>query len=208
MANIKYAILQALIDGAVCELLVKTGTDNVYLDDGTTTLSAKLAEMITALNAKATSADLTAGLSARPTTAEMNAAISAAVADLIGGAPGAYDTFKELADYIATHENVADALTAAVGNKADASLVATIKATVDALGSLATKSTVSESDLDADLKAKVNAASQGNHSHENKNVLDSITETHVSSWNGKGKFYASSTRPAGLTSNDLWAKII
>lgn len=256
MPNIKYAILKALVDGAICELLVKTGTDNVYLSDGTTTLSAKLAEMIASLNAKTTTDALNAGLagksntghthsqsdvsglaaalSERPTTTAMNSAISAAIADLINGAPETYNTLKELADYIVAHEDVVDTLNAAIGNKADASTVAAIKATVDALGSLATKSTVTEDDLDAALKEKVNAASEGNHSHankalldtydqtnanikdavakkhghDNKTVLDDITSDKVSAWNGKGKFYASAAQPTGLTANDLWAELI
>ena len=40
------------------------------------------------------------------------------IADLIGGAPETYDTLKELADYIASHEEVADALNEAIGKKA------------------------------------------------------------------------------------------
>ena len=39
--------------------------------------------------------------------------------DLIGGAPGTYDTLKEIADYIAAHEEVAEALNQAITNKAD-----------------------------------------------------------------------------------------
>ena len=40
--------------------------------------------------------------------------------ELMGeGVPEAYDTFKELADYIERHQTVADALVAAVGNKVD-----------------------------------------------------------------------------------------
>lgn len=49
-------------------------------------------------------------------------------------------------------------------------------------GSLANKSFVSESDLDSTLAGKVNAASQGNHSHSNKSVLDGITSEKVSKW--------------------------
>ncbi len=41
------------------------------------------------------------------------------IADLIGGAPGTYDTLKEIADYIASHEDVAEALNQAIINKAD-----------------------------------------------------------------------------------------
>ncbi|EET60437.1 hypothetical protein BRYFOR_07633 [Marvinbryantia formatexigens DSM 14469] len=45
--------------------------------------------------------------------------VNAKIGDLIGGAPETYDTLKEIADYIASHKDVADALDAAVGNKVD-----------------------------------------------------------------------------------------
>ena len=45
------------------------------------------------------------------------------------------------------------------------------------LGSMAYKSEVAEGDLNADLKAKVNAAAEGNHSHANKALLDTYTQT-------------------------------
>ncbi len=41
------------------------------------------------------------------------------IAELIGGAPATMDTLKEIADYIAEHQDVADAMNAAIGNKAD-----------------------------------------------------------------------------------------
>ena len=44
-------------------------------------------------------------------------------------------------------------------------------------GALAGKSQVSETDLDDALKEKVNSASEGNHSHNNKAVLDQIEQT-------------------------------
>lgn len=49
-------------------------------------------------------------------------------------------------------------------------------------GALANKSIVSESDLDSALAEKVNAASEGNHSHLNKGVLDGITAEKVAAW--------------------------
>lgn len=208
MANVKYAILKALLDGAITELLVKTGTDNVYLSDGVTTLSSKLAEIIAALNQKAKQSDLETGLEARPTTEEMNAAIKTEVNALIAGAPEARDTLLELSKAIDENSDLMDALTAAIGNKADVSVVAAIKQTVDSLGALASKSVVSESDLDNALKEKVNAASEGNHSHANKTVLDGITADNVAAWSSKGKFYATASQPDGLTANDLWAQII
>ncbi|MGM9585162.1 MAG: hypothetical protein ACI3V1_06415 [Faecousia sp.] len=251
----KNAILKALIEGVIVDLMVKTKVDNVYVDD-TTTLAAKLAEIITSLNSKATTDALTSGLadkanashthaqsqisgletalSSRPTTAQMNTAISKAISDLIGGAPATYDTLKEIADYITAHEDVVATLNAAIGNKADKSTFEAIQATVNALGSLANKSTVSETDLDANLKEKVNASAQGNHSHANKNLLDSydqtnanikdavnkkhshsnmtvlnsITAAKVSGWDGKCHLYVSDTKPDGMTENDLWAQIV
>ena len=54
------------------------------------------------------------------TDTQVSAAISGLRTELMGeGVPEAYDTFKELADYIASHQTAADALTAAIGNKVD-----------------------------------------------------------------------------------------
>ena len=44
-------------------------------------------------------------------------------------------------------------------------------------GALASKSEVVEADLSAALKEKVNAAAEGNHSHNNKALLDTYTQT-------------------------------
>lgn len=193
MRNARNAILTALLEGAIVELMVKTKVDNVYIDD-TTTLAAKLAEIITSLNSKVTAENV-------------NAAITAAIDALIDGAPETYNTLKEIAVYISDHEDVVEALNSAVGNKADKSTVQAIQNTVNALGALSKKSVVTENDLDSALKEKVNAASEGNHSHSNKSVLDGISSDRVSAWDGKGKFYVQSSQPSGLTANDLWVKL-
>ena len=200
---IKDAILKTLIEGDLVDLFVKTGVENVVLtEDGTEkTLATKLSEIIIALNAKATTEALSSGLSGkaekththaqadvtglsaalndRPTTAAMNTAISTAIDDLINGAPAAYDTLKEIADYLATHEDEYTALVSTVGAKLNKSVY---DAFISTIGDLATKDKVTEADLDATLAEKVNAASQGNHSHSNKTVLDGITSTKVSNW--------------------------
>lgn len=195
MSTARNAILKALIEGVITDLMVKTTVENVYVD-GATTLATKLAEIIMALNAKAT-------------TESLNAAIDSLRQEMMGDTPvEAYNTFTELAAYIASHQEAAEALTAAIGNKADASTVAAMQATLSTLGALASKSTVSETDLDAALQGKVNAASEGNHSHSNKTVLDGITADKVASWDGKGKFYAAATQPTGLMAGDLWAQLV
>lgn len=183
----KNGVLKAKVDGVVVELMVKTIGANVYLDDETT-LSSKIAEMVLAINDKAKKTDL-----------------ENLKQEILGDTPvEAYNTFTELAAYIEEHKEVSDALTAAIGNKADARTVAAIQTELASLGSLATKSKVSESDLDSDLTTKINAAAHGNHSHSNKTVLDGITADKVSEWDGKSKIYVSSTKPENLSTGDLW----
>lgn len=196
--NAKDAIIKALVDGIITELMIKTVGTQVYLDDSTT-LSAKISKMVAAINARAKTTDVN--------TLVTNS-VNELRQELLGNLPAeAYNTFTELARYIEEHEEVSDALQSAIGNKADASLVSTIKATVDALGSLAKKNKVSESDLDSALLEKVNSASQGNHSHSNKTVLDGIKSTDVQNWNSKGKTYVASSQPSNITENDLWIQI-
>ena len=251
----KNAILKAKIEGVIYEIMVKTGAANVYVDD-TTTLSTKLAEIIADLALKATKEEVTTGLagkansshthaqsevtgletalSDRPTTSAMNTAISTAISGLIDGAPETYDTLKEIAEYIASDKTAMDTLNAAIGNKADKTAFEAVKATVDALGALASKDKVAETDLADELKEKVNAASEGNHSHNNKALLDTydqtnadlktaveqththankatidkITEDNLTAWSGKSKIYYSATEPAALAEGDLWFQLL
>ena len=205
MSTAKNAILKAKIEGIIYEIMVKTTAANVYVDD-TTTLAAKLATLVADIAAKASTEEMNAALAlkaekthshamsevtdlettiaALATTEAMNAAIEALKQEMLGDTPvEAYNTFTELAEYIAEHQEASDALTAAIGQKADLSAFNELKGRVDALGALASKSVVSESDLDAALAEKVNAAAEGNHSHANKTVLDGITAQNVTDWN-------------------------
>lgn len=240
---IKNAILKAKVEGVVYDIMVKTGGANVYVDD-TTTLSAKLAEIISDIAGKAEAthshaiADVTnlqTELNDRPTTTIVETKINTAISDLIGGAPETYDTLKEIADFIASHDDVVDTLNQAIGAKLDNSVFNTFKGTVNALGALAGKDKVAEADLDDALAAKVNAASEGNHSHTNKTVLDTITaekvtswddasakahshankatldgitDTKVTAWDAKSRVLVSATEPADMTDKDLWIQII
>lgn len=75
-------------------------------------------------------------------------------------------------------------------------------------GALASKSSVSESDLDSALAEKVNAASEGNHSHSNKIVLDDITSAKVTAWDaaeGNSKSYTD-TKIANLSNGTTVVK--
>lgn len=195
MTTAKKAIIQAMVEGVLVNLLVQTNAENVMVDE-TTTLTAKLAEMM-------------ADIAALPTQSMITASIAALRTELMGdGVPEAYDTFKELADYIETHQEAADALTTAIGEKADKSAVEAIQATISGLGALATKDAVEESDLSAALKEKISTAATGHHTHANKAVLDGITAEQVTAWDGKSTVYVGATAPATMTDNDLFFKIV
>lgn len=61
---------------------------------------------------------LDAAVAARATTAAMNAAVISAINDLVGGAPAALNTLKELADAINDDANFAASVTSALAGKA------------------------------------------------------------------------------------------
>ena len=137
----KNAIFKAKINNVITELLFKTDAANVYVDENTT-LADKLAAIITDIATKASTEELTTGLAGKAAKSHTHAqsevtgltealaklasndSVAKAIDDLrqemLGDTPvDAYNTFTELAAYITEHQEVSDALTAAVGNKAD-----------------------------------------------------------------------------------------
>ena len=108
----------------------------------------------------------------------VDAKISAAISELIGGAPETYDTLKEIADYIASHEDVVTALNAAIGNKVDKE---------DNKG-------LSAEDFTTVLKEKLEA-------------LPSITATQVEQWNYKADTTTATAEKNGLMSKEDKARL-
>lgn len=200
----KKAIVKAKIENELVELLVKSGVENIYMEDGTTTLASKLATMVADIGERAKSTDVAAQ-------------IQAAIDGLINGAPATYDTLKEIADYLATHQDEYTALVQTVAGKVDKvegkglsanDFTDAYKAMLDGLGSLASKNSVSEADLDVTLAEKVNAAAEGNHSHANKAVLDGITAEKVEAWDGKPDVYIQASQPTTMKENDIWIQTL
>lgn len=214
MSNVaKNAILKAKLSGVVHELMIKTNTENVMFDDSTT-LAQKLTEMLASLSGKAESSAVTT-------------AIDQLRKELMGeGVPEAYDTFKELADYIETHKEVSGALSAAIGKKADKATTLAGYGITDAYTSTQTDEKIAAAvksatggESAATVKAELDAYKTSNdakiedltgkaHDHSNKVVLDGISAESVAGWNGKAKMYFSATEPEGLTENDLWVQIV
>lgn len=111
--------------------------------------------------------------------------------------------------------------------------ITALEGTVNGLGDMATKDVVSESDLATELKEKVNAAAEGNHSHANKALLDTYTQTeadladavakkhehanksvidgisaaNVASWIGKAKVY-SAGETVNLADNEIYVQLV
>lgn len=105
----KKVTLQMLLAGKLEDLQFKTGAENVIItnEDGTTEkLSDRLVDVAEALNSVITEE-------------EVENIAAAAVAQLLVDAPEAFDTFKEIADYLSNNEDVINALNTAIHNKVD-----------------------------------------------------------------------------------------
>lgn len=159
MSNaVKNATFTTMVEGVLTDLMLKTTAAQVEVSEGVT-LADKIQTILTAIDGKAATshthviADVTGlddKLATLATTEAMNTAISAAIDELIDGAPDTYDTLKEIATYITEHEDVVTALNAAIGNKADTSVVTA-------------------------LSDKVTALEGKAHEHANKNILDTVS---------------------------------
>lgn len=225
--SIKNAILKAKIEGIIYEVMMKTGAANVYVDESTT-LSAKLAEIVADVATKATKTELADGLSSRaasththaqgdivgltnalnerPTTTAMNTAISTAISNLIGGAPETYDTLKEIADYIGSHQDVVDSLNAAIGGKANKATTLAGYGITDAM----TATAITNAIADALSSAKTYADGLAGNYDSKGSAAQALTDakTYVDGKVGaKSTVYFSTTEPAGLTEKDLWVHL-
>lgn len=242
----KNTILKAKIENTIYEMMVKTTAANVYVDDSTT-LAAKLSALIADIATKASSDDLTTGLAGKAdskhthaeaditgltaklntlvTSESMTSAIDGLRQEMLGDTPvEAYNTFTELAAYIADHKEVSDALTEAVGKKADKATTISGYGITDAYTKTETDKKISDAvatatggESAASVKtalesyktsndARVNALEADTHTHANKTVLDGITEGDITAWNNKTntKIYYSETQPTNLAEGDLW----
>lgn len=129
--------------------------------------------------------EIAAWIQAHPgDAAAMNAAITALQNKVDTGDLAVSDYVSQYVTLAIAALNIGDYATAA-NLTALAGRVTDLENAVEGLGILADKDTVSESDLDAALAEKVNAASQGNHAHGNKDVLDGVTAEKVAAWDAK-----------------------
>lgn len=250
MSTAKNAILKAKIEGVIQELMVKTDANNVYVD-ANTTLAAKLTSVLADIATKASTTELTNGLATKAaaehthaqsevtgltdalallaSTESVSSAIDALRQEMLGDTPvEAYNTFTELAAYISEHQEVSDALNAAIGQKADKATTlagygiadAYTKTQVDTKISDAISTAtggVSAATVKSSLEAyetsndaRVAALETAKHTHTNKTVLDGISAENVSAWSAKSdsNVFYSNTEPAGMSDKDLWVQLV
>ena len=204
-------------------------TDALAAKASTTALTEGLAKKADASHTHAQSdiTGLTDALALLAAKTEVTSAIDALRQEMLGDTPvEAYNTFTELAAYIAEHKEAADALTAAVGNKADKATTLTGYGITDAYTKTEVDTKISDAissatggesaaSVKASLEtyktnndARVDALEANTHTHANKTVIDGITANKVSAWDGNATIYYSATEPANLTAKDLWVQIV
>ncbi len=167
MANTKLVLEKIKIGEQVQNILAHSNGEyvNVIYKGQEVTLSSALTSII-------------AEISNTSNGTSVDEKISAAISELIGGAPETYDTLKEIADYIADHEEVATALNQAIGTKVDK---------VEGKG-------LSAEDFTSALKSKLEA-------------MPAITASQVEEWNGKADKTLASASANGLMSKEDKARL-
>ena len=171
----------------------------------TTDVDTKISTLQSSSDTKFSDTDK--AISLRPTQTEVTEQIAALKQEIMGDLPvEAYNTFTEMAAYIEEHQEAADALTAAVGNKADKSVVDDILTVIDGLGALAKKDKVAKDDLDASLQTELDAKatttyvdeqvgtintslsgkSDSNHTHDDRYYTESEIDTKLDTKSNTG----------------------
>lgn len=156
----KYILEKIKIDGELAELLSSTNGENVQVtyNGGTTTLTSALASLV-------------AEVAALPDNAAVASAVNERVNELINGAPAAYDTLKEIADYIAADKTAAAAVTSSLAGKVDK---------VSGKG-------LSTNDFTTALKDKLDS-------------MAAVTQAEKTAWNAKADTTVATSKANGLMS--------
>lgn len=240
--SLKKTILKTLVEGQIVELMVKSQVNNIYLEDNQTTLATKLAEIITEIGTKASTEDLNTAIDGVIKGTEVQSmidtSVQSAIDNLIDGAPGTYDTLKEIADYLATHQNEYTALVETVAGKVDKvegkglsteDFTTELKtklegltnyiltaATADKLGGVKIGSGISVTEDGTISVAEATTSNAGI-----VQLSDSVTsdvssmaatskavKTAYDTAVAKSDFIVSASQPEGLREGDLWAQLV
>ena len=165
-------------------------TDTVYDDTDIKAEIAKKAD-ITSIPSKISEL---ANDSNYQTAEQISSTVTTEIAKVVADAPENFDTLKEMSDWIAGHENDASAMNSAISDNKTA--IASLQSGKADKSEIPT--TVSELTDSADYAKKTDL-----HSHTNKTVLDSITDTKVSNWDSAKTHADSAHAPSNAQANVL-----
>lgn len=177
MANVKNVILKKKIEGVIYDLLVKTNATLVEVEEGKN-LATALAELTTAINSKVGTAE-----------------VEAKIEEIVGAAPEALDTLKELADALGNDPDFAATITNTLTGKVDKE---------DGKG-------LSSEDFTTELKTKLENLTNFSGSADDVEETETkqfVSPTEKATWNAKSRVILSATEPENLGENDIWVQEI
>ncbi len=193
--TVKTVILKAKIAGALQEVFVNTGIDNVLLTENGVekTLTTKLAEIVASIDEKAGSEAMTA-------------AVKTAIDELVDGAPEALNTLKELADKATENSDLLADLKEISTGKVDK---------VDGMSLVADTLVATLNSLDFTALAQVTTDNVAKWGAAQANVIEGLTVNGVAvPMDGKtanittNTTHVSVSEPTGMTDGDLWLQIV
>ncbi len=112
MAKTTYILEKIKLESAFADIIAKSNADNITVrwNDANVSLASALASIY---NNESNCYNKT------ETDSAIASAVSTAITNLVNGAPEAYDTLKEIAEYINSNEDAVALLNNAVNNKVD-----------------------------------------------------------------------------------------
>lgn len=213
--NVKNAVVKKMIEGALCDLMIKTSTENV-VDSAGKTLASTLSDII-------------ADMANLPTTDTVDARIKA----IVGAAPEALDTLVEIAKALNNDPNFSATITNLLANKVDKvsgkqlstnDFTNALKTKLEGLSNYVHPATHS-ADMIADSSTKVmmtpaerkKLEGLSNYVHPSTHSIDMITESTTkkimtaaerTKIAASGRILSGTTTPADLTDKDLFLQIV
>lgn len=177
MANVKNVILKKKIEGVIYDLLVKTNANLVEVEEGKT-LATALTELTTSINSKVGTQE-----------------VENKIQEIVGAAPAALDTLKELADALGNDPDFAATITNTLAGKVDKQ---------EGKG-------LSTEDFTTELKTKLENLTNFSGSADDVTETDTrkfVSPTEKATWNAKSRVVLSTTEPENLGENDIWIQEI
>lgn len=121
------------------------------------------------------------------------------IADLMGGAPAAYDTLKEIADYIAEHQDVYEALNTAIADKADKTV-----ATTNTNGLMSRDDKIKLSGIENEANKYIHPASHPASMTVQDSTHRFVSDVEKNKWNSLPTIQFGTSYPASAPANSIF----